>query len=198
MPDDDLQLDDDPYRTFDGWFAAAQASVPQAEAMSLATVDANGAPSQRIVLYKGRSDGGFRFFTNYQSRKSADIGRNVNGALLFFWQRLTRQIRIDGKIEQLSRAESEEYFASRDRESQLGAWASAQSDPLESRAALMAELDVFRTRYDGRDVPCPPHWGGYRLQPLVFEFWQGRESRLHDRFVYRRESRGWRRERLAP
>lgn len=193
-----MDLPPDPFDAFSHWFAAAEADVPQAEAMTLATVDAAGVPAARVVLFKGFSGGGLRFFTNYTSAKAQDLSANRHAALVFFWQPLHRQVRITGATERLAAAESDAYFASRDRESQLGAWASDQSSIITSREVLIEAMEKAQKRFEGGPVPRPPHWGGYRLIPHTFEFWQGRDSRLHDRVRYTRDGGTWHQVRLAP
>lgn len=188
----------DPIEQFRKWFADARDAISQLpEAMTLATVDANGRPSARVVLLKGVGPDGFTFFTNYDSRKSVELGVNPHAALVFWWPPLERQVRIEGFVERVAEEESDIYFASRPRGSQLGAWASNQSgviaeDVLERR---LAELEV---QYQNQAVPRPPHWGGFRMIPETLEFWQGRPNRLHDRFRYRRGNGKWFIERLAP
>ena len=195
----DLELVNDPYQSFETWFERAQvAGIDQPEAVSLATATPDGKPSLRMVLFKGISEKGFTFYTHYESRKGREIEKNPYAAMLFFWQPLARQIRLEGKIEWLSDAESSTYFASRDRGSQIGAWASHQSSPLESRAVLMQRVAELEEEYAGEEVPCPPRWGGYRLVPHSLEFWQGRENRLHDRFLFTRNRTRWDIQRLAP
>lgn len=196
--DAELALDSDPWKSFEAWFARAQAAVPQAEGMALATVADDGRPSLRMVLFKGLSAGGLRFFTNYTSRKAHEMEGNPHAALLFAWQPLHRQIRIDGAVEKLSAEESDAYFLSRDRGHRVGAWASHQSAPVASREALDARVREVEQRFAGQDVPRPDFWGGYRLVPEQFEFWQGRDNRLHDRFRYTRTPEGWVVQRLAP
>ncbi|MVW70088.1 MULTISPECIES: pyridoxamine 5'-phosphate oxidase [unclassified Bordetella] len=187
-----------PLAQFTQWFEEAlTAKVPEPNAMTLATVDANGQPSARTVLIKGFDEKGFTFFTNYDSRKGQDLKSNPRAALLFFWQALERQVRIEGVIEKVSPEESDAYFHSRPLGSRLGAWASEQSKPI-TRAELEARELAFRERY-GNEPPRPPHWGGYRLVPHAFEFWQGRPSRLHDRLRYLPDGQGgWVRDRLSP
>lgn len=187
-----------PFQQFARWFdEAVAAGVPEPNAMTLATVNAEGQPSARIVLIKGYDDTGFVFFTNYESRKGLDLEANPRASLLFFWQPLERQVRIEGVIEKVSAAESDEYFHSRPLGSRLGAWASRQSQPI-TRDELEAREREFRDRY-GEHPPRPPHWGGYRLKPNSFEFWQGRPSRLHDRLRYEPDGKqGWTIDRLSP
>lgn len=187
-----------PFDQFSLWFdEALAAKVPEPNAMTLATVDRHGQPSARTVLIKGFDAHGFVFFTNYESRKGHDLQHNPRAALLFFWQALERQVRIEGVIEKIAPEDSDAYFHSRPLGSRLGAWASEQSQPV-TRAALEAREQMFRDRY-GDAPPRPPHWGGYRLVPTVFEFWQGRASRLHDRLRYLPNSQGgWSLDRLSP
>ena len=189
----------DPMDQFAQWFAAARdANVPEPNAMTLATADAAGRPSARIVLLKDFDARGFTFYTNYGSRKAADLAANPRASLLFFWPTLERQIRIAGRATKVSREESAAYFAVRPRSSQLGAWASHQTSILPSREALDAQDRDVAARFEGKDVPLPDEWGGYRLTPDEFEFWQGRSSRLHDRLRYRRDGDAWRIDRLSP
>jgi pyridoxamine 5'-phosphate oxidase len=193
-------LDADPIKQFAVWFGeAAAAEIRDVNAMALATVDATGAPSTRIVLLKGISDRGFVFFTNYLSEKGQQLEANPRASLNIFWVQLERQIRIDGAVEKTSRAESEEYFHSRPLGSQLGAWASRQSEVVANRDTLEAQLKLVTEQYSGGKIPLPPHWGGYRVIPHRIEFWQGRTNRLHDRFRYLREEDGsWKIDRLSP
>ncbi len=189
----------DPTAQFRVWFhQATESRLPEPNAMHLATVSGEGRPSGRIVLLKGL-DAGFIFFTNYESRKGHDLTANPHAALAFFWVELERQVRIEGRIEPVSAAESDAYFASRPRGSQLGAWASAQSQPVASREVLETREKQLEEEFAGKPVSRPPHWGGYRLVPDYLEFWQGRPSRLHDRIAYTKQEDGkWKIERLSP
>jgi pyridoxamine 5'-phosphate oxidase len=189
----------DPLDQFRVWFRQAMtASVAEPNAMTLATAGPDGFPSARIVLLKGVDERGFTFFTNYQSRKGRELAENPRATLVFFWVELERQVRIEGTIEKVTDSESDAYFASRPRGSQLGAWVSEQSEPIVSRELLESRLGEVEAKYLGQTVPRPPHWGGYRLIPTTIEFWQGRENRLHDRLRYRFMDSHWRLDRLAP
>ena len=189
----------DPIEQFQIWFdEAVSAGQPQPDAMSLATASAEGRISNRIVLLKTCDERGFTFFTNYESRKSSELPDSAWAALTFFWQILHRQVRIEGHVTRVSAEESAEYFATRPRGSQLGAWASPQSQELATRDELTERLSEVEGRFEGKDVPCPPFWGGIRVEPLSIEFWQGRGNRLHDRVVYSLENGAWRIARLAP
>ena len=189
----------DPLALFDQWFREArQAGVKVPEAMTLATADADGAPSARMVLLKGVDDEGFLFYTGYDSRKARELERNPRAALVFYWRPLGKQVRVEGRVERVSKPESAAYFATRPRGSQLAAWASHQSRPLESRDELERRYTELEREYEGRDVPLPPHWGGFRLRPERIEFWQHRDNRLHDRICYTRAREGWSAERLSP
>jgi pyridoxamine 5'-phosphate oxidase len=192
------QAGDGPFDLFTRWFdEAVAAQVPEPNAMTLATVDASGQPSARIVLIKGYDQDGFVFYTNYESRKGQELLAEPRAALLFFWQPLERQIRIEGTIAKIDGATSDAYYRSRPLSSRIGAWASPQSQPI-TREALEARTAEFGERY-GDDPPRPPHWGGYRLRPEAFEFWQGRRSRLHDRLRFHRDEQSqWSLDRLAP
>jgi pyridoxamine 5'-phosphate oxidase len=197
-----LELDDlhpDPVEQFRLWFdVATAAGVPEPEAMTLATADADGRPSARMVLLRGFDGRGFTFFTNYESRKGLELAANPRAALVFYWHALERQVRIEGTVERTSDAESDAYFHSRPPGSRLGAWASAQSRPLPDRDALEATLARMTTDHPDGNLPRPPHWGGYRVVPDTVEFWQGRPSRLHDRFLYSRRGAAWTIQRLSP
>lgn len=198
MPEPDEHTD--PVALFQAWFRAARESglfLP--EAMTLATATTDGAPSARMVLLKEADDEGFAFFTNYGSRKARELDANPRAALVFHWAILERQVRVEGQVERLSPERSEAYFRTRARGSQLGAWASAQSQALPDRGELDRRYREVEERYAGQDVPLPPFWGGYLLRPVHMEFWQGRASRMHDRWRFTRDDAGrWRTERLYP
>ena len=197
-PLDEARSDPDPVRQFAIWFEQVRPLETDPTAMALATATRDGHPSVRTVLLKGTDARGFVFFTNYESRKAREIEQTGRASLLFLWRSVNRQVRIDGAVERVSGEESDAYFATRPIESRWSVYASRQSARLESRAALDAAYEAARTQY-GEAVPRPAWWGGYRVVPEEFEFWQGRESRLHDRLVYRKASDGiWIRERLAP
>ncbi len=190
---------DDPLELFRRWFAEALASDDDANAMTLATVDEAGRPSARIVLIKGADERGLTFFTNYDSRKGRELAQNPFAALTFFWPRLDRQVRIEGRVERTSREESEEYFRSRPRASRIGAWASAQSQPIGGREDIERAVAALEARFPGEEIPCPQFWGGFRLIPEAWEFWQGRPSRLHDRLRFTQDlAKAWFRKRLSP
>lgn len=189
----------DPVSLFTEWFDAAEAAgLPLAESVALATATAEGVPSVRMVLLKEADERGFVFFTNYESRKARELETNPVAALCFHWASLERQVRVTGTVARISHGESDEYFQSRDRGSRLGAWASRQSQPLPGRAELEDRVADVTARFDEGQVPLPPFWGGYRIEPTVVEFWQGRPDRLHDRLVFERTADGWMTRRLYP
>jgi len=190
----------DPIKQFEKWFnEALEAEVQEPTAMTLATATLDGRPSARIVLLKGFDNNGFVFYTNYLSRKGKEIAKNPLGALLFFWGTLERQVRIEGVIEKVSREDSEKYFQTRPRASQLGAIASPQSQEIADREILDKKYGEVEAEYTDKDIPKPSYWGGYVLKPRLVEFWQGRESRLHDRILYKKiDNQNWKKVRLAP
>ncbi len=189
----------DPIEQFRRWFdEALAADLHEPNTMTLATATPNGRPSARIVLLKGFDERGFVFYTNYEGRKGGELAANPRAAIVFYWGELQRQVRIEGRVSRVPDRESDAYFAGRPKGSQLGAWASKQSRPVKDRGALEERLRELEVGYEGREVPRPPFWGGYRVEPETIEFWQGRENRLHDRLVYRYSDGLWRRERLQP
>lgn len=196
---DEQTAADDPMTQFHAWFEQYRGTDPlEPTIMTVASVDGDGQPWQRILLLKAYDANGFVFFTNYESNKGRHFAANARASLHFFWMNLERQVQVQGCVEKISRAETEAYFHSRPRESQLGAWASAQSRPLADRAALEAEFARVSAQYDGQEIPLPDYWGGYRLTPARMEFWQGGEHRLHDRLEYLPQAGGWKKQRLNP
>ncbi len=196
---DRADLAPDPVDQFLAWLDEAEAEgVAMPNAMAVATADADGHPWVRHVLLRGIDARGFVFFTNRESRKGRELAINPHAAAVFLWKELDRQISLGGSVERVDEEESDAYFASRPREAQVGAWASEQSRPIADREALDARVAETQERFDGTEVPRPPHWGGYRIVPDALEFWQGRQHRLHDRFRYERDAGGWRIERLSP
>jgi pyridoxamine 5'-phosphate oxidase len=194
------EADPNPIEQFRTWFDEVLTSnLHEPNAMVLATATLDGRPSARVVLLKGFDERGFVFYTNYEGRKGEELETNPHCALLFYWGEVERQVRVEGRVRRVPDKESDAYFAGRPRGSQLGAWASEQSRPVGDRGALEHRLRELEAEYEGREVPRPPFWGGYRVEPETIEFWQGRENRLHDRLVYlRSEDGGWRRGRLQP
>lgn len=192
-------LCESPFEQFEQWLQAAMsAEIAEPNAFSLATVSASGQPSQRTVLLKFFDAQGFVFYTNYQSRKAQEMAENQRVSLLFPWYSLQRQVKIEGMVEKVSQMQSLHYFLSRPVESQIGAWCSAQSRVIESRDVLMQQFAKLKEKFKNREVPLPEFWGGYRVNPTVFEFWQGQSNRLHDRFLYTKTEIGWAISRLAP
>ena len=189
-----------PFRQFEAWYAEAAKSEPNdPNGMALATAGADGMPSVRMVLLKGHDEKGFVFYTNYESRKGRELADNAHAALLFAWITMERQVVVEGPVARVSREEAEVYFHSRPRASQLAAWASPQSTVVAGRPVIEESYRVLERKYEGREVPLPPQWGGYRLSPVTVEFWQGRRSRLHDRIVYKKtDNKNWKIVRLAP
>jgi pyridoxamine 5'-phosphate oxidase len=199
QPFNESEVAGDPITQFKSWFdEAIQSAQPEVEAMTLSTATPDGRVAARIVLLKGCDNRGFVFFTNYQSRKSREMMSNPRVALTFFWHSLHRQVRIEGVVEKVTSEESEEYFHTRPRGSQIGAWASPQSEEITGREFLEQKVDEIEKRFKDQAVDCPPFWGGFRVKPESIEFWQGRESRLHDRILYTLRGNQWRISRLAP
>ena len=199
QPFDESQVEGDPISQFKKWFdEAARSEQPDAEAMTLSTTTPDGRVAARVVLLKGCDERGFVFFTNYESRKSREMMSNPHVALTFYWHALHRQVRIEGVAERVELDESEEYFQTRPRGSQIGAWASPQSEEIGDREELERRVEEIEARFKDRPINCPPFWGGFRVRPERIEFWQGRESRLHDRILYTLRDNEWRISRLAP
>ena len=192
------ELAGDPFEQFAVWFERAREEVPLAEAITLATIDADGAPDARMVLLKGFAADGFRFFTNYESDKAGQLESAGRAAIVVYWRELDRQVRARGTVVRLPEEDSDAYFATRPRGAQLGAWASPQSNRISDREELERRLAEAEERFEGAEVPRPPHWGGYLLRPKTIEFWQGQVARMHDRFLYTRQGDAWRIERLGP
>lgn len=190
---------DDPIKQYERWFEeAVESEILDPYAACLSTVDFEGKPSSRILYIRDFSNNGFIFYTNFNSKKGNDLNKNKYGSLNVFWPDLERQIRIQGEIEKVNNSISDKYFNARPRSSQIGAWASNQSENLHNRAELEAKIEFFKEKFKNIEVPRPPHWGGYCLVPFLMEFWQGRPSRLHDRIVYNKESNKWIKSRLSP
>ncbi len=197
---DPSNVEEDPVRQFLNWYTEYLKSNPdEPTAVFLATAGKDKMPSGRMVLMKSFDEKGFVFFTNYESRKGRDLAQNPYASLTFFWQKLARQVRIHGRVEKVSEKESDEYFQTRVYESQMGAWASHQDEVIESREELVEKFEQFKKKYsDPKAVPRPGYWGGFRVVPSRFEFWQGRDNRIHDRVEYILEGKAWKRQRLAP
>jgi pyridoxamine 5'-phosphate oxidase len=196
---DEQAIDREPINQFKRWFDDAVASgMKLPEAMTLATATGDGKPSARVVLLKEVDNDGFVFYTNYRSAKARELEANPHAALVFYWSQFDRQVRVEGPVERVSTEESRAYFKTRPRESQIGAWASPQSNVIENREVLDARVAELEQLYDDREIECPEHWGGYRLKPMRIEFWKGRLGRLHDRIVYERDRENWKISRLAP
>lgn len=193
-------LDPNPIVQFGAWYEAAQhTDIPNPNAMMLATATADGIPSVRTVLLKGYDEHGLVFFTNYESQKGRELAENPYAAVVFYWREIDRQIRVSGRVERVSQEESFDYFQSRYRGSRIGAWASRQSEAIDSREELLDRVREIESRFPDDEIPLPPHWGGFRLEPETFEFWESRESRLHDRFRYTLDENGaWHIQRLQP
>jgi pyridoxamine 5'-phosphate oxidase len=198
VPLDVADVDADPFVQFHRWFDEAQPLVREREAIALATVGADGMPHQRMVLLRDVNADGFGWFTNYDSTKGRDLAAHAQAALLWYCEPLGRQIRIEGTVSSMSAAESDAYYASRPRGHQIGAHASNQSQRLSSRAELEDRVRELTEQFDGHEIPRPPHWGGYRLRPVRFEFWEHRSDRLHDRVIYEPSATGWERFRTSP
>jgi pyridoxamine 5'-phosphate oxidase len=196
---DERTVNKNPFEQFDRWYKDVQkCGIVEPTAMILATASAAGTPSVRTVLLKSYDKDGFVFYTNYESKKGKELEVNPKAGLLFLWKEIGRQVRIEGSVEKVMKEESEEYFRSRPKESQLGAWASKQSTLIPSREHLLEEYEKYREQFEGSEVPLPPHWGGFRVIPAEFEFWQGRENRLNDRICYTKKGYGWHIARLSP
>lgn len=196
----ETEVANDPFLQFgDWWQQAIESEIDEVNAMTLATASLEGVPSARIVLLKAYNENGFVFFSNYESAKGQELAENPRASLLFFWKELERQVRITGLVEKLSAAENDEYFLSRPTGSQIGAWASPQSHVIENRSWLENRVNELNEKFKTEPLSRPPHWGGYRVKPVIIEFWQGRSSRLHDRLQYTLQEKGsWKIERLAP
>jgi pyridoxamine 5'-phosphate oxidase len=195
----DINTGQSPFDQFNRWYEEYVSTNPkEPTAMTLSSLGADGWPQARVVLLKNHDKDGFTFFTNYESHKSQQLKSHPKAQLLFFWDTLARQVRIWGEVSKTSQIESDEYFATRHYVSQLGAWASRQSEPLASREELIDKVEQLKIKYPEGKVPRPPHWGGWRLKPTAFEFWQGRENRLHDRFLFQLENGNWKAQRLNP
>ncbi len=195
----EADLKKDPVEQFSVWWdEAVKSDIAEVNAMTLATCNADGRPSARIVLFKGLTNDGFVFYTNYQSNKGKELERNPYAALVFFWKELERQVRIEGAVEKINEAESDSYFQSRPAGSKIGAWSSAQSSTVASREVIEESYLNYLKKFDTNPIPRPPFWGGYIVKPKKMEFWQGRSSRLHDRIMYSKQNEDWKIERLSP
>ena len=196
---DEKNTDSDPIKLFQIWYQEALVrNLPEQTAFTLSTISDKGRPSSRIVLLKGISEGSFLFYTNYKSRKAGDLEKNPYVACNFYWPELDRQVRFEGRAKKINKHDSDRYFQTRPRISQLGAWASPQSKEIKSRKVLEDRIVAYDLKFEGQEIPRPKDWGGYKITPRYFEFWQGREGRLHDRIVFTKSMKGWKVKRIAP
>lgn len=196
---DKITIDKNPFVEFQDWYKEAHRLLGEEASVMALSTSGNNKPNSRIVYLRGSDKNSFWFFTNYNGQKAKELSKNKNACLLFYWTSVSRQVRIMGKVEKLAAKESDKYFAGRPRGSQIGAWSSPQSDIIQNRDILESRVEKFTKKFEGKTIPRPPHWGGYRLIPTSFEFWQARESRLHDRIIFKKQKNGkWKVDRLAP